>query len=135
VKLIFVDTLYWVALANSRDQWHERAIELQETVSNRRLITTEAVLIEFLNYFSSFGSFMRQTVAGIAHDILDDPDMEVLPINSSLFLSGLNLYEQRLDKEYSMVDCLSMIAMKNRDISEVLTHDKHFSQEGFNILL
>jgi predicted nucleic acid-binding protein len=135
VKLIFVDTLYWVALANSRDQWHERAIELQETVSNRRLITTEAVLIEFLNYFSSFGSFMRQTVAGIAHDILDDPDIEVLPINSSLFLSGLNLYEQRLDKEYSMVDCLSMIAMKNRDISEVLTHDKHFSQEGFNILL
>jgi predicted nucleic acid-binding protein len=135
VKLIFVDTLYWVALANSRDQWHERAIELQETVSNRRLITTEAVLIEFLNYFSSFGSFMRQTVAGIAHDILDDPDIEVLPINSSLFLSGLNLYEQRLDKEYSMVDCLSIIAMKNRDISEVLTHDKHFSQEGFNILL
>jgi len=65
VKLIFVDTLYWVALANLRDQWHERAIELQKTVSNRRLITTEAVLIEFLNYFSSFGSFMRQTVAGI----------------------------------------------------------------------
>ena len=55
MKLIFVDTLYWVALANLRDQWHERAIELQKTVSNRRLITTEAVLIEFLNYFSSFG--------------------------------------------------------------------------------
>lgn len=134
MKLIFVDTLYWVALANSRDQWHERAIELQKTVSNCRLITTEAVLIEFLNYFSSFGSFMRQTVAGIAHDILDDPDIEVLPINSSLFLSGLNLYEQRLDKGYSMVDCISMVAMKNRDISEVLTHDKHFSQDGFNIL-
>jgi predicted nucleic acid-binding protein len=135
VKLIFVDTLYWVALANSRDQWHERAIELQKTVSNHRLITTEAVLIEFLNYFSSFGSFMRQTVAGIPHDILDDRDIEVLPINSALFLSGLNLYEQRLDKGYSMVDCISMIAIKNRDISEVITHDKHFSQEGFNILL
>jgi predicted nucleic acid-binding protein len=135
MKSIFVDTLYWVALANSRDQWHEKAIELQKTVSNRRLITTEAVLIEFINYFSSFGSFMRQTVAGITHDILDDPDIEVLAINSSLFLSGLNLYEQRRDKEYSMVDCLSMIAMKNRDISEVITHDKHFSQEGFNILL
>lgn len=135
MKLIFVDTLYWVALANLRDQWHERAIELQKTVSNRRLITTEAVLIEFLNYFSFFGSFMRQTVAGITHDILDDPDIEVLPINSSLFLSGLNLYEQRLDKGYSMVDCISMMAIKNRDISEVLTHDKHFIQEGFNILL
>ena len=78
---------------------------------------------------------MRQTVAGITHDILDDPDIEVLPIHSSLFLSGLNLDEQRLDKGYSMVDCISMMAMKNRDISEVLTHDKHFIQEGFNILL
>lgn len=34
-----------------------------------------------------------------------------------------------------MVDCISMIAIKNRDISEVITHDKHFIQEGFNILL
>ncbi|MGV2387479.1 MAG UNVERIFIED_CONTAM: hypothetical protein LVR29_01510 [Microcystis novacekii LVE1205-3] len=55
---------------------------------------------------------MRQTVAGITHDILDDPDIEVLPINSSLFLSGLNLDEQRLDKGYSMVDCISMMAIE-----------------------
>ena len=88
-----------------------------------------------LNYFSTYGARFRFISSQVTRAILDDPDIEVLPIHSSLFLSGLNLDEQRLDKGYSMVDCISMMTMKNRDISEVLTHDKHFSQEGFNILL
>lgn len=78
---------------------------------------------------------MRQTVAGITNDILEDSNIEVVPITHDLFLSSLALYEQRPDKGYSMVDCISMIVMRKRNISEVLTHDKHFTQEGFTILL
>ncbi|WP_342752282.1 hypothetical protein [Aphanothece hegewaldii] len=78
---------------------------------------------------------MRQTVVGITNDILEDSKIEVVPITHDLFLSSLTLYEHRPDKGYSMVDCISMIVMRNRNLSEVLTHDKHFTQEGFSILL
>jgi len=44
------------------------------------------------------------------------------------------LYEQRPDKEYSLTDCISMQVMKAMGITEVLTHDRHFVQEGFIIL-
>jgi uncharacterized protein len=135
MKIVFVDSLYWIALINPKDQWHSITVEVKKRHYFAKFLTTEAVLIEVLNYFSGYGAKFRLISSQVIRTILDDLDIEVLPINSSLFLSGLNLYEQRLDKEYSMVDCLSMIAMKNRDISEVLTHDKHFSQEGFNILL
>jgi predicted nucleic acid-binding protein len=135
MKIVFVDSLYWIALINPKDQWQSVTVEAKKRYASAKFVTTEAVLIEVLNYFYTYGARFRFISSQVTRAILDDPDIEVLPINSSLFLSGLNLDEQRLDKGYSMVDCISMMVMKNRDISEVLTHDKHFSQEGFNILL
>jgi len=34
-----------------------------------------------------------------------------------------------------LIECISMHAMRDRDISDILTHDDHFRQEGFRILL
>jgi predicted nucleic acid-binding protein len=48
---------------------------------------------------------------------------------------GLKLYESRLDKGYSLTDCISMSVMRDRNLTEMLTHDRHFAQEGFIILL
>lgn len=39
------------------------------------------------------------------------------------------------DKEYSLIDCISMITMQERQIDQILTNDRHFSQEGFEILM
>ena len=50
------------------------------------------------------------------------------------FLAGLALYKARADKGYSLTDCISMTAMRERNITEVLTHDRHFAQEGFTLL-
>jgi predicted nucleic acid-binding protein len=38
-------------------------------------------------------------------------------------------------KEYSLTDCISMKAMRSESVSDVLTNDHHFEQEGFNILM
>jgi predicted nucleic acid-binding protein len=48
---------------------------------------------------------------------------------------GLDLYERRGDKAYSLTDCMSMEICRERRIKRVLTHDHHFTQEGFEILL
>ena len=49
MKRLFADTVYWIALTNSFDQYHTRAVEISETLSPCRLVTTDLVLIEFLN--------------------------------------------------------------------------------------
>ena len=51
------------------------------------------------------------------------------------FLAGLALYKARPDKGYSLIDCISMETMRQEGTTEVLTHDSHFTQEGFTILL
>ena len=123
-----MDTFYWVAFTNPKDHWHQKAVEVQKTLHAARFITTELVLIEFLNYFCSYGSEMRQTAAKIVRAIINNPDIEVIPQTHESFLSGLALYEERLDKGYSLVDCISMLAMGERGLTEVLTNDKHFTQ-------
>ena len=63
--------------------------------------------------------------------ILDDPDVQVVAQSRDSFLSGLKLYESRPHKLYSLTDCISMHTMRQAGISDVLTHDRHFSQEGY----
>jgi uncharacterized protein len=41
---IFVDTLFVVALINQRDQYHQQASELADSLETHPLITTDAVL-------------------------------------------------------------------------------------------
>lgn len=98
-------------------------------------MTTEVVLIELLNYFCAYSSLMRRRTVMIAREIINDPDIEVVPHSAELFSAGLELYESRLDKGYSLTDCISMQVMRSRGITEVLTQDRHFVQEGFVILL
>ena len=61
--------------------------------------------------------------------------MTLVPQTRELFDAALNLYEQRIDKGYSLTDCMSMIVCREQQITDVLTHDHHFMQEGFTILL
>lgn len=51
------------------------------------------------------------------------------------FLGGIGLYQARPDKQYSLVDCISMRWMRSLGIKDVLTNDRHFEQEGFNVLM
>ncbi len=56
-------------------------------------------------------------------------------MSPQLFRRGVRLYERRLDKAYSMVDCMSMVIMNERDLTDILTNDEHFAQEGFTLVV
>jgi predicted nucleic acid-binding protein len=126
----FADTVYWIARINPRDQWHTA----YRTVSAVKLVTTDEVLDEVLAHFSAFGRTMRLRAVAIIRQILIHPDIEVVPQSRQSFLDALALYEARPDKEYSLTDCASMATMRTRGISQVLTGDAHFAQEGFTSL-
>ena len=67
-------------------------------------------------------------------DVRSAPDVDVLPQTRADFDAALALYEARSDKAYSLTDCRSMGALRALGVSEVLTNDHHFTQEGFTIL-
>jgi len=134
MKQLFADTFYWVALYSPRDRWHRQAVDLSRTFGAHHLWTTEEVLTEFLAICSPLGLRSRQRVFNLARRILADPGITVLPQTHESFLEGLTLYEQRPDKHYSLTDCISMNVMRRHGLTEVLSYDHHFKQEGFQLL-
>jgi predicted nucleic acid-binding protein len=66
--------------------------------------------------------------------LLCDPDIRVLPQSRESFLARLDLYAARPDKGYSLTDCISMDALRREGLTEALTNDRHFEQEGFRAL-
>lgn len=134
MKLILADTFYWIALINPKDDWHNRVVNVTRNLQQVKIVTTDEVLTEVLNFLSTYGIQRRQKTVKLIKDIMVNPNILVFQQTRDSFLQGLNLYENRLDKEYSLTDCISMEVMKQLNITEILTHDQHFSQEGFMII-
>jgi predicted nucleic acid-binding protein len=128
----FVDTWYFIALTDRFDQGHAAARRLEQSLILTPLVSHDGVFMEMLAYFGGSGANMRQRAVTIVRRTMRG--MKVIQADRDLFLSGLKLYERRLDKEYSLVDCMSMELMRARGIQHILTNDHHFRQEGFAVL-
>jgi predicted nucleic acid-binding protein len=74
------------------------------------------------------------TIRVTVRRLLASPDVTVIPQTREIFLAGLTLYEARPDKAYSLTDCMSMHVLRREGLTDVLTNDRHFTQEGFHIL-
>ena len=134
MRHLFVDTFYLIALAHPRDQWCERVLMFSRSLRDYRLYTVDEVLAEFLTACSSSGPRIRQRASQAVRNALHDRQWTVLPQSRSSFLEALMLYEARPDKEYGLTDCIAMHVMRREGLTEVLTNDHHFTQEGFHIL-
>ena len=64
----------------------------------------------------------------------NDPYITVIPQSHTALLNALALYEARLDKQYSLTDCVAMQAMRREGLTDVLSNEHHVTQEGFHIL-
>ncbi len=135
MKTVFADTLYWIAIAMPGDQWSGPAKAAKQGLGEAVIVTTDEVLAEFLNALSPRGQSLRKAAVRMVQAILDNPNVEVAPQTRDGFLAGLRKYDARQDKKYSLTDCISMNVMEAKGISEILTNDHHFEQEGFVVLV
>jgi predicted nucleic acid-binding protein len=93
------------------------------------------ILTELLNALSGRGDYLRQSAINLTNDLKNDSSIEIIPQTSEQFQQAFDFYQRRLDKGYSLTDCASMQIMRQLEIYEILTFDKHFQQEGFSALL
>ena len=130
----FLDTWFFIAYLNEADAHHRAVVRLAQTLGGVAFFTHDGVLMELLTFFSAHGSFWRGQVAAFVRDTLISRQFHVANLSRQLFEGALTLYEQRPDKEYSLTDCASMVLMRERGLTHVLTNDHHFEQEGFTIV-
>jgi predicted nucleic acid-binding protein len=134
-ELIFLDTAYVYALVNTRDEWHQKALNWQERLEKeqRGIITTELILVEIADGLASIR--FRTQAAQVIAALQSSPFVEVVAVSSELLTLALDLFRQRDDKEWGLTDCVSFLVMGERGLLEALTVDTHFQQAGFRALL
>jgi predicted nucleic acid-binding protein len=132
---VFLDTSYAIALSVSNDEHHERAINLAEQLEaeGAGLVTTRAIILEIGNALA--GLRYRNAAVQLLDALENDPKVEIIPITEELFARAFDLYRNRPDKEWGLIDCISFIVMEDRKLTNALTADDHFRQAGFRALL
>lgn len=130
----FVDTVCWIALLNKDDELYELADNEYKGLlkSGFHLITTTAVLNETANALCK--PPFRQSVIQFYQQLQKSSLVEIIFVDKELWAAGWQLYEQRSDKQWSLTDCISIIVMQERNLTDVLTNDKHFTQAGFKAI-
>lgn len=129
----FVDTFYFFALGNRHDPAHAKAIAFGREYTGQ-LVTTDFIFMEFADGCAGTQRH-RLTAVRMIEKLRSNPKATIIPCTRELLEEGLELYEQRPDKCWSLTDCISFVVMKKEGITEALTGDHHFEQAGFVALL
>ena len=135
MKKVFADTSYWIALLNKNDQYHSSALALDSKLHDVEIVTSDMVLVEILNCFSRKGPFMRKLIAKYIDQLLSATKYSIIEQSREQFVDALKIYSRYSDKDWGFVDCASYRIMHDNHIIDVLTHDRHFRQMGFQTWL
>jgi uncharacterized protein len=132
-RRLFLDTFFVQALLNPKDAYHQAATSLLPQVeAAEEVVVTEAVLTEIGNALSgnlrSFAiEFIRRCYA--------EANITVVPVDTALLLRAVDFYARHGDKGWGLTDCISFVVMREREVLEAATGDRHFRQAGFRTLL
>ncbi len=131
-ETLFLDTSGLLCLFDTGEARHGSAHEIFRQAKS--LLTTNYVLAEFVPLTHVRG-LNREYVLKFLQTLVLLPRLELIWLDETLHARAMALLENRLDKTYSLCDAASFIVMRERQITQTLTTDKHFVQEGFIKLL
>jgi predicted nucleic acid-binding protein len=102
--------------------------------SCREIWTTDAVLLEICAGFSA--PVERETAIVFWDQFRSrDPRYRLADASFSNLDRAMSLFRTRMDKSWSLTDCLSFLVMQRQGLRDALTADNHFVQAGFRALM
>jgi predicted nucleic acid-binding protein len=129
---MLLDTSGLLCLHHKPEPFHDLARRLYKQARVR--LTHNYVLAEFVA-LATIRRLPRMPALMYMNDLLENPDIETIWVDETLHREAMTLLLARQDKTYSLCDAVSFVLMRQRSITEGLTTDHHFGQEGFRRLL
>ena len=131
MNAVFADTSGLLALLNAQDEHHARADRAFANLRARQvgLVSTSFVLVE--TYALVARRLGLEAVRSFRSDFA--PLIDIVWVDQALHDAGLDLLLDRGKRLLSLVDAVSFITMRQRDVAEAFAFDPHFEQEGFSL--
>ena len=98
MRTVFADSGYWIAMHDPSDQLHLEAAAVTEGLGACRIVTSQMVLVEFLNYMSRHGQSLREGAMSVVTCLTNTLSIEVVPQTQGQFDEAAAMYSSRSDK-------------------------------------
>lgn len=130
---MFLGTIFVQALLSRNDQYHGIATKFVGLLrSAAGAVVAEAVLLEIAD---GMWATDRKAASDGINACYRTKNMRVVALETALMQRALQRYGARLDKDWSLTDCVSFVVMRDHGVTVALTTDRHFVQAGFRALL
>ncbi len=129
---MFIDTSGFLCLFDVSEPRHEDAKVFYGAAVEP--LTHNYVLAEFVPLCYKRGASRIRSLEFVS-DLLDNPRVEVVWVDETLHRAAVSFLQSRQDKTHSLCDAVSFLLMQQYGMTEALTTDHHFEQEGFVRLL
>jgi predicted nucleic acid-binding protein len=132
IENVFIDTSAFYALMDRSDSYHEKAKKLWSFLLDKNISfkTTNYIIIETLALIQSRLGFEAANL--YSGDILSLVD--ILWVNEPRHNLAFELWLSLGRKKLSLVDCVSFITMRHYSLENVFGFDRHFAEQGFNLM-
>ena len=121
--MIFIDTSFFIAIANRKDQWHEKAKKLLNIVKKEDILISDLILSETV---TGIGYLKGGKEGKLIYDYMKD--------NCKIEFSSEELYGQtvitflKYDGKLSFADALSVEVMRKYAILKIISFDRDFDK-------
>ena len=129
---MLLDTSGFYCCLDAGDARHHVAVSLLDSAARR--LTHSCVLAELVALCNARG-LDRRVSLGFITELTNDASIMVVWIGEEAHRSAVKFLQSRPDKGYSLCDAVSFLLMRQHGMTEALTTDRHFDQEGFVRLL
>jgi uncharacterized protein len=132
---VLLDTPRLIALTSKRDNHHREAKSLETSLRDHdcRFVLSQLILTEYANAMSRAN--LRAPASKVIRSILRGTGFVVVELSPKGWHDAMKRWQQITDKDWSLVDCHSMLVCEQRGIELAFTADRHFSQAGLRTLL
>ncbi|MEW6010411.1 MAG: PIN domain-containing protein [Euryarchaeota archaeon] len=121
--MIFIDSSFFIAAINKKDQWHQKAGEILPIIKNEEKIISELILSESVTLIGSL--FGGKTGIKLFNYILDNHEIHYLDKN--LIFDAMEIF-LKYDGTLSFADSVSVQIMKDLQIEKIVSFDSDFDK-------
>jgi len=129
---MLLDTSGLLALLDAREPLHQKARDEYARASTR--LTHAFVLAEFVALANARG-LPSSVGLNFLKSLIANPDIETVWPDETLTSQAIALLIARQGRGYSLCDAVSFVLMHGRIVTQALSTDRHFEDEGFVRLL
>ena len=124
--MIFVDSSYYIAITDTKDQWHKKSLELFEYIETNSNVVSSYIISEVVTEIG------RRSGGKVAYNVYNyfTDNCEIIYIDRDLLVESMSIF-LKYDGTLSLADAASIAIMDNMKIGEIVSFDSDFDKVNF----